>query len=47
MKVLNNSQGGVLEANGTVEIKFRDRDILKTMNRLDPQLGNAVHDCNS
>ncbi|XP_033828316.1 acetyl-CoA carboxylase isoform X2 [Periophthalmus magnuspinnatus] len=30
------SRGGVLEAEGTVEIKFRRKDLLKTMRRLDP-----------
>lgn len=30
------SRGGVLEAEGTVEIKFRRKDLLKTMKRLDP-----------
>ena len=29
------SRGGVLEPEGTVEIKFRRKDIVKTMNRLD------------
>ncbi|XP_059192405.1 acetyl-CoA carboxylase isoform X2 [Centropristis striata] len=29
------SRGGVLEAEGTVEIKFRRKDLLKTMKRLD------------
>ncbi|XP_078141493.1 acetyl-CoA carboxylase 2 isoform X1 [Centroberyx gerrardi] len=29
------SRGGVLEAEGTVEIKFRRKDLLKTMRRLD------------
>ncbi len=29
------SRGGVLEPEGTVEIKFRRKDILKTMTRLD------------
>lgn len=28
-------RGGVLEAEGTVEIKFRRKDLLKTMRRLD------------
>lgn len=31
------SRGGVLEAEGTVEIKFRERDLLKTMRRLDAE----------
>lgn len=30
------SRGGVLEAEGTVEIKFRKKDLLKTMRRIDP-----------
>uniref|UniRef100_A0A673M3W8 acetyl-CoA carboxylase n=1 Tax=Sinocyclocheilus rhinocerous TaxID=307959 RepID=A0A673M3W8_9TELE len=41
------SRGGVLEAEGTVEIKFRKKDLLKTMQRIDAvysrlaeQLGN-------
>ncbi len=29
------SRGGVLEPEGTVEIKFRRKDIIKTMTRLD------------
>lgn len=29
------SRGGVLEAEGTVEIKFRRKDLLKTMRRID------------
>lgn len=31
------SRGGVLEAEGTVEIKYRLRDLTKTMARLDPE----------
>uniref|UniRef100_A0A674KA22 acetyl-CoA carboxylase n=2 Tax=Terrapene triunguis TaxID=2587831 RepID=A0A674KA22_9SAUR len=30
------SRGGVLEAEGTVEIKFRRKDLVKTMRRVDP-----------
>jgi acetyl-CoA carboxylase/biotin carboxylase 1 len=30
--------GGVLEPSGTVEIKFRDRDVAQAMRRLDPKL---------
>lgn len=30
------SRGGVLEPSGTVEIKFRERDLLRVMTRLDP-----------
>lgn len=33
--VLSACRGGVLEAEGTVEIKFRRKDLLKTMRRLD------------
>lgn len=29
------TRGGVLEAEGTVEIKYRRKDLLKTMRRLD------------
>lgn len=32
---LSLSRGGVLEAEGTVEIKFRKKDLLKAMRRLD------------
>ena len=32
------SRGGVLEPEGTVEIKFRRKDLDKVMRRLDPQL---------
>ena len=31
----SNGRGGVLEPNGTIEIKFRKRDIIATMHRLD------------
>ncbi|XP_061381495.1 acetyl-CoA carboxylase isoform X1 [Danaus plexippus] len=34
----NEARGGVLEAEGIVEVKFKQRDILKTMNRLDSNL---------
>jgi len=33
-----NGRGGVLEPNGTVEIKYKAKDILKTMHRLDDTL---------
>uniref|UniRef100_A0A8C5JWY7 acetyl-CoA carboxylase n=1 Tax=Jaculus jaculus TaxID=51337 RepID=A0A8C5JWY7_JACJA len=43
------SRGGVLEPEGTVEIKFRKKDLVKTMRRIDPvckklveQLGKAL-----
>lgn len=30
------SRGGVLEPEGIVEVKFREKDLIKTINRLDP-----------
>ncbi|XP_068461041.1 acetyl-CoA carboxylase isoform X2 [Clinocottus analis] len=36
------SRGGVLEAEGTVEIKFRRKDLLKTMRRLDSIYASLV-----
>nr|XP_015828099.2 acetyl-CoA carboxylase isoform X2 [Nothobranchius furzeri] len=36
------SRGGVLEAEGTVEIKFRRKDLLKTMRRLDSVYSRLV-----
>ncbi|CAG5922912.1 unnamed protein product [Menidia menidia] len=36
------SRGGVLEAEGTVEIKFRRKDLLKTMRRLDSVYASIV-----
>lgn len=35
-------RGGVLEAEGTVEIKFRRKDLLKTMRRLDSVYASLV-----
>ena len=32
------SRGGVLEPEGTVEIKFRSRELIKAMRRLDPEV---------
>lgn len=32
----NTSRGGVLEPEGIVEIKFRNKDIIKTLHRVDP-----------
>ncbi len=32
------SRGGVLEPSGAVEIKYRDRDVIKTMHRIDDKL---------
>ncbi|XP_049883626.1 acetyl-CoA carboxylase isoform X2 [Pectinophora gossypiella] len=34
----NEARGGILEPEGTVEVKFKPRDILKTMHRMDPEL---------
>lgn len=34
---MSTCRGGVLEPEGTVEIKFRRKDLLKTMKRLDPE----------
>lgn len=31
------SRGGVLEPEGTVEIRFRQKDLIKTMLRCDPE----------
>ncbi|XP_074110362.1 acetyl-CoA carboxylase isoform X2 [Cotesia typhae] len=36
----NTSRGGVLEPEGIVEIKFKTKDILKTIHRLDPVVHN-------
>ena len=36
--LINNFSGGVLEPEGIVEIKYRLKDLVKTMRRLDPQL---------
>nr|XP_020449981.1 acetyl-CoA carboxylase 2 isoform X2 [Monopterus albus] len=36
------SRGGVLEAEGTVEIKFRKKDLLKTMRRIDSVYASLV-----
>ena len=33
---LNSNRGGVLEPEGIVEIKFKHKDIVKAMSRLDP-----------
>lgn len=35
-------RGGVLEAEGTVEIKFRRKELLKTMRRLDSVFAGLV-----
>ena len=36
----NTSRGGVLEPEGIVEIKFRNKDLVKTMHRNDPVIQN-------
>ncbi|XP_012718883.2 acetyl-CoA carboxylase isoform X2 [Fundulus heteroclitus] len=41
------SRGGVLEAEGTVEIKFRRKDLLKTMRRLDSVYASLVEQLSS
>ena len=44
------SRGGVLEPEGTVEIKYRMKDVVKTMSRLDPtyeQLQTKIKATNS
>lgn len=35
-------RGGVLEPEGTVEIKYRERDIIATINRLDTECSSIV-----
>lgn len=40
-------RGGVLEPEGTVEIKFREKDLLTTMKRIDPQVKQIVEQMNS
>ena len=37
-----NSRGGVLEPEGTVEIKYRKKDLVKTMARLDKQYSDLL-----
>ncbi|XP_066509285.1 acetyl-CoA carboxylase-like isoform X2 [Hoplias malabaricus] len=41
------SRGGVLEAEGTVEIKFRKKDLLKTMQRIDSEYCRLTEQLNS
>ncbi len=38
------ARGGVLEPEGTVDVKYRRREILKTMHRLDPELRKLDHE---
>lgn len=35
------SRGGVLEPEGTVEVKYKEKDLVKTINRLDPVIANV------
>ena len=37
----------MLEAEGTVEIKFREKELLKTMKRIDPVMRKIVENLNS
>ena len=39
---IHTSRGGVLEAEGTVEIKFRRKDVEKCIKRLDPECKNLI-----
>ncbi|TSO98495.1 Acetyl-CoA carboxylase 2 [Bagarius yarrelli] len=41
------SRGGVLEPEGTVEIKFRRKDLLKTMRRIDPEYSRLTQQLGS
>ncbi|XP_062873532.1 acetyl-CoA carboxylase 2 isoform X2 [Trichomycterus rosablanca] len=41
------SRGGVLEPEGTVEIKFRRKDLLKTMRRIDPEYSRLAQQLSS
>ncbi|KAI5088493.1 acetyl-CoA carboxylase 2 isoform X3 [Silurus meridionalis] len=41
------SRGGVLEPEGTVEIKFRRKDLLKTMRRVDPEFSQLTQQLSS
>lgn len=34
--IIFNFRGGVLEPEGIVEIKFRNKDLIKTIHRIDP-----------
>jgi acetyl-CoA carboxylase/biotin carboxylase 1 len=36
------SKGGVLEPEATVEIKYRAKDVRKTMERLDPEMAGLA-----
>ncbi len=36
------SKGGVLEPEATVEIKYRAKDVRKTMERLDPEMASLA-----
>ncbi|XP_074643040.1 acetyl-CoA carboxylase-like isoform X2 [Tubulanus polymorphus] len=41
------SRGGVLEPQGTVEIKFRAKDLIKTMRRIDPSYSELADNLSS
>lgn len=40
-------RGGILEPEGTVEIRFRKKDLVKTMHRLDPVCKDILSQLNS
>lgn len=41
------SRGGVLEPEGIVEIKFRKKDLIKTMHRIDPEIKELQEQINT
>ncbi len=41
------ARGGVLEANGTATVKYRNKDLLKTMSRVDDKLKELYNQLNS
>jgi len=50
MYASKNSRGGVLEANGAANVKYRTKDLLQTMHRLDDRLKELdckLHGCTS
>lgn len=47
MNMLVFCRGGVLEPEGTVEIKYRKRDLQKTMWRIDPKCRQIVEKMNN
>ena len=44
MFIFTLSRGGVLEPEGIVEIKFKDKDIRKTIHRIDPVINKYKSD---